>query len=120
MREGRLVSLQREPERATHTRALRIRLAGEGLIPGALAETQLPLRPLSNALLVPVAALLREDGKAYLFVEQGGRLARRPVDTGQRDGDAIVITAGVTAGERIVARDVAALSDGQQVNVVSE
>jgi RND family efflux transporter MFP subunit len=119
-REGRLVSLQREPERATHTLALRVRLAGEGLIPGALAETQVPLLPLSNALLVPVAALLREDGKAYLFVEQGGRLARRQVRTGQRDGEAIVITDGVTAGERIVARDVAALSDGQQVKVVSE
>ena len=122
--EGRLVSLQREPDRKTHTRALRIRVAAEGLTPGALAETRLPLRPLNNALLVPVAALLREDGKAYLFVESGGKLSRREVRTGIRDGDAIVVLAGIEAsieaGEPIVARDVAALSDGQDVKVVSE
>ncbi len=118
--EGRLVSLQREPDRNTHTRALRIRVAGQGLMPGALADTLLPLRPLNNALLVPVAALLREDGKAYLFVESGGKLSRRAVELGIRDGDAVVVVSGVEAGERIVARDVAALSDGQSVKVVSE
>lgn len=120
VRTGELVSLQREPERATHTLALRVRLAGEGLIPAALATMAVPLRPLRDVLLVPVAALLREDGKAYLFVEQGGRLARREVQTGGRDGDAVIIRSGVAAGERVVARDVAALSDGQQVRVVSE
>jgi RND family efflux transporter MFP subunit len=118
--QGQLVSLQRQPERSTHTLALRIRLAGEGLVPGALASTEVPLQPLSDALLVPVAALLREDGKAYLFVEQGGTLSRRVVETGIREGDAIVITAGVAAGERIVARDVAALSDGQTVKAEGE
>jgi RND family efflux transporter MFP subunit len=120
VRTGELVSLQREPERATHTLALRVRLAGEGLIPAALATMAVPLRPLRDVLRVPVAALLREDGKAYLFVDQGGRLARREVQTGGRDGDAVIIRSGVAAGERVVARDVAALSDGQQVRVVSE
>lgn len=119
-RMGRVISLQREPDRKTHTLALRIRISGEGLIPGALADTQLPLQPLNHALLVPVAALLREDGKAYLFVEKEGKLSRRRVETGVRDGDAIVVLSGVEAGEQIVARDVASLSDGQTVNVVSE
>jgi RND family efflux transporter MFP subunit len=114
-REGTLISLQREPDRNTHTLALRIRLPGTGLLPGALAETSLPLRPLHDVLLVPVSALLREDGKAYPFVEQGGRLARHEVQSGIRDGESIVILSGVEAGQRIVARDVAALSDGQQV-----
>ncbi len=118
--EGRLVSLQREPDHSTHTLALRIRVAGEGLVPGALAETRLPLRALNNVLLVPVAALLREDGKAYLFVEKQGQLSRRRVETGRRDGDAVVVLSGVAAGERIVARDVAALSDAQQVKVAQE
>jgi RND family efflux transporter MFP subunit len=119
-RDGQLVSLQQEPDRKTHTRALRLRVAGEGLLPGALAGTQVPLHPLMDALLVPVAALLREDGKAYLFVEHEGQLSRRRVESGMRDGDAIVVLSGVVAGERIVVRDVAALSDGQPVKVVSE
>ncbi len=119
-REGRLLSLQREPDRKTHTLALRIRVAGEGLATGALATTAMPLRPLHDALLVPVSALLREEGRAYLFVEQGGRLSRREVQTGIRDGERVVIRAGIEAGARIVARDVAALSDGQAVKTASE
>ncbi len=118
--EGVLVALQREPDRSSHTRALRIRLPGEGLAPGMLASTELPLQPLLGALQVPVSALLREEGRAYLFVEQEGRLSRREVETGMRDGDAVVILSGVEADERIVARDVAALSDGQQVKVAVE
>ncbi|MEN8169834.1 MAG: efflux RND transporter periplasmic adaptor subunit [Pseudomonadota bacterium] len=119
-RDGQLVSLQREPDHKTHTLALRIRVVGEGLMPGSLAETLIPLRPLNNALKVPVAALLREDGKAYLFVEKAGELSRRQVQTGVRDGDAIVVLSGLAAGERVVARDVAALSDAQQVKAVNE
>ena len=99
---------------------LRIRLPGEGLMPGALAEVELPLRPLEAVLLAPVSALLREDGRAYLFVERGGTLQRREVAAGPRHGAQVVIHDGVEAGERIVLRDVAALSDGQAVTVVTE
>ena len=120
LHQGQLVSLQREPDRKTHTLALRIRVAGEGLMSGALARTEVPLRPLKDALLVPVTALLREDGKAYLFVEKDNQLSRRQVETGIRNGDAIVVLAGVNAGEHIVVRDVAALSDAQAVKVVIE
>lgn len=119
-REGRLLSLQREPDRNTHTLALRIRLSGEGLMPGAMAEVALPLRPLKNVLLAPVSALLREDGHAYLFIEQGGRLVRREVEAGVRSGGRVVIRNGAEAGLRIVLRDVAALSDGQQVKAEQE
>ena len=67
-----------------------------------------------------LTALLREDGKAYLFVEKDNQLSRRQVETGIRNGDAIVVLSGVNAGERIVVRDVAALSDAQTVKVVTE
>ncbi|MDH5785657.1 MAG: efflux RND transporter periplasmic adaptor subunit [Chromatiales bacterium] len=118
--QGRLLSLQREPDRTTYTLALRIRIPAEGLSPGTLAEVELPLRPLSDVLLAPVSALLREDGHAYLFVEEQGRLSRREVEAGVRHGTQVVIRHGVEAGQRIVLRDVAALSDGQQVVSESE
>ncbi len=117
--QGTVRSLQRAPDRTTHTLAMRIRVAGEGLMPGAIAETQLPLRTLHDVLQVPVASLLREDGRAYLFVEREGRLSRREVEPLQRSGGKVVIRGGVEPGERIVARDVAALSDGQQVKALS-
>lgn len=116
--EGTLVALQREPSRDTHTLALRIRLAGEGLVSGAIGEVTLPMRPLHQVLQVPAAALLREDGHSYLFVLDGElRLSRREVTTGVRHGEQVVVMEGLTPGERVVMRDVAALSDGQQVRL---
>lgn len=117
---GRVVALQSEPDRRTHTRALRVRLTETELNSGALAHAQIPLRALQNVILAPVAGLLREDGKAYLFVEQGGQLSRRLVETGLRQGENMVILSGVEAGERIVARDVSALSDGQKVKLAAQ
>ncbi len=117
-RPGEVVALQRDPDPETHTYALRIRLTGNGIIPGTLASTELPLQLQRDVLTVPVTAVLREDGGAYVFVVQEGRLERRPVTLGIREGQHIVVGRGLAGDERIVLRDVAALSDGLQVEVV--
>ena len=48
----------------------------------------------------------------------GDVLSRTPVTTGRHVGELVVITSGLDAGERVVVRDVAALSDGMQVGAV--
>jgi len=118
-RSGRLVALQQEPDQETHTHPMRIRIDGTGLLPGALAEAQLPLAPLHDVAVVPVTAVLHEEGRSYLFWIRGGGLERVPVVTGRRVGERYALTDGIATGARIVARDVAALADGQAV-VIAE
>ncbi len=112
---GRLIAIQHDPDPETFTHPIRVRIPGEGLIPGMLASVRLPLTPLPNAIVVPRPALLHDSGHSYLFVVHGDRLERRRVETGIHSGDLQVIQAGLSGDETIVARDVAALSDGQQV-----
>lgn len=115
-RPGEIIALQRDPDPATHTHPLRIRLDGEGLIPGQLAEAELPLAPLHDVIAVPVTAVLREEGRAWLFaVDEGGKLERREVTAGLRHGDHQVIVSGLEEGQTVAARDIAALSNGQAV-----
>ncbi len=112
---GQLIAVQRDPDPETFTHPIKIRIPGEGLIPGMLASARLPLTTLPNTIVVPRSALLQDSGHSYLFVVKGDRLERRQVKSGIHSGNLLVIDAGLAEGETLVARDVAALIDGQQI-----
>ncbi len=114
---GRLVALQLDPDPSTFTHPLKIRLTGPGLLPGQIATARLPLAPALDALVVPLSALLRDNGQHYVFVIQDRRLERRRVEPGIRFDNLQVIRSGLNAEERVVARDVNALSDGLAVDL---
>lgn len=116
-REGQVVALQQDPDPSTYTHALRIRLSGEGLLPGRLARATLSLGREPDALVVPVNAVLQEDGAAYLFVIEDGNLVRQRIELGRRAGPWYELRAGVAEDTLIAARDVAALADGQRVQL---
>lgn len=71
-----------------------------------------------DALSVPIAAVVRRDGYAYVFTLKGkDRVERRRVDLGRIDGERIEVRSGLNAGERVVSRGGAFLSDGDTVRV---
>lgn len=117
---GRLHALQVDPDPTTHTHALRVRLPYGQARPGELAAVQLPRTPLENILIVPVSAILNADGDAFVFQYADGNLHRKPVALGPRVGEVQVVHSGVREGDRIVARDVAGLSDGQAAVATAE
>jgi RND family efflux transporter MFP subunit len=114
---GELIALQYDPDPQTHTHPIRVRIPGQGLMPGQLGQVGLPLRPRNQALVVPSSAVLREEGGQYLFLVRDGRLKRQPVIPGIRQGERQVIRQGIAAGDLVVARDVEVLSDGLTVQV---
>lgn len=113
-RPGRLVAIAPDPNPTTHTHAIRVRVSGNDFNAGQLADVVLPGRNLVNVEVVPVSAVLQEEGKAYLFGVEDNRLVRRPVRLRTRHNDWQVIE-GVPSGMKIVTRDVTALADGQEV-----
>jgi hypothetical protein len=70
---------------------------------------------LEQALVVPNTAVLLDEGSAYVFRVADQRLERVAVELGPRVDRQQVLAAGLQAGEAVVVRDVAALSDGQAV-----
>lgn len=72
-----------------------------------------------TGVLLPSTAVRREDGRNVVFVVADGRVERRGVQVAERRGDEIVISAGVRAGEQVVAAgpDVA-LRDRQRVRII--
>ncbi len=110
-----VASLQPDPDPATFTHAVRLRMPESESRPGAAAVAQLPLQPLLNALVVPATAVLLDEGQAFVFRVENGRLRRVAVRLGERVGQQQVIISGIDAGETVVVRDVAALADDQAV-----
>ena len=112
---GTLISIQPDPDATTATHPAHITMRGEGLIPGQIALIELPTAAASNVTVVPVTALLNDDGSHSLFIVNQHTLERRNVTPGIRHSGWRQIREGVEPGEVIVARDVAALADGERV-----
>jgi RND family efflux transporter MFP subunit len=117
---GNIHAIATDPNPVTHTHAIRIRLPAENpeidLYPGQLIRAELPGKPLVDVEVVPVSAILHEEGRAYVFAVEGNHINKRQVDLIARQKNMQVIQ-GITAGTRIVARDVTVFADGQEVHV---
>jgi RND family efflux transporter MFP subunit len=68
----------------------------------------------SKGLVVPVAAIVRHEGKPAVLVVRDGRAVQHAVSTGASDGARVIITEGLAAGEPVLA-DPGAVRTGARV-----
>lgn len=90
----------------TRTATVRMELANpqHALKPQMLA-TLLVRKHAATSLLLPDAAVVREENRDYVFVEQSpGQFSLRLVSLAARSGEQRRVLDGITAGERVVVR----------------
>ena len=114
---GVLVALQTDPDPRTFTHAVRIRIPGNRAAPGQLAAARLPLPVLRKALVVPVEALRVDAAGQAVFRIDGQSLQRIGITPGPRVGAWQVVESELEEGDRIVARDAAAMDVRRSVRV---
>jgi RND family efflux transporter MFP subunit len=115
---GKVIALQADPDPVTFTHALRVRLAGDRVRSGQVAQAHLQLQPLDGVIAVPVTAVLFDEGRTYVFRLNGDTLEMVEVVPGKRVGELQVVQQGINANDRIVTRDVSSLSHGQLVRAI--
>lgn len=91
--------------------------ASAQLPPGAAVSAQIRTGSGKPVLGVPRSAVLYTDGKAYVYVVDSGKAARRLVDAGQDDGERVEIRSGLKPGESVVVLGNYELQDGMTVKV---
>jgi RND family efflux transporter MFP subunit len=69
----------------------------------------------SRAVIVPKSAVQNQDGHDIVFVIQNGRAERRVVTVSDTQKDDDVLSAGVSAGEKVIVDSPAGLKDGVPV-----
>ena len=113
---GQLIALSPDPDHETYTHALRIRLSGDNINPGQLAEAELPGKILEGVNVIPLSAVLREDGESFVFTVKDRKIYRHPVKLATRYKQWQVVN-GIAPGTKIVDRDVSVLADGQEITI---
>jgi multidrug efflux pump subunit AcrA (membrane-fusion protein) len=71
-----------------------------------------------RAVIIPRAALRKDEGRDVVFVVKGENVERRAVTVGvDAGGEDALVMAGVSAGENVVVDGPAELADGDFVEV---
>ena len=110
--------LDNSVQRETGTVGLRATVANpeHRLWPGRFVNVRLVLSTLPNAVLVPaVAPQMSAKGSFVYVVKPDSTAELRPVVTGQRQGDLVVISQGVKPGEKVVVNGQLGVTPGGKV-----
>jgi RND family efflux transporter MFP subunit len=76
-----------------------------GLLPGSFVELYIKTQTNSRAIALPNEAIVEEMGSFFVFVQRTPELfEKRPIRKGATDGFRTEITAGISAGERVVSK----------------
>ena len=88
------------------------------LRPGMYATIKIGVDKHSDALLIPVEALVMEKANAFTFVANDGKAKKTPVKIGFNDGAKVEVLSGLNGNEAVILVGKQTLNDGQPVNPV--
>jgi multidrug efflux pump subunit AcrA (membrane-fusion protein) len=90
------------------------------LRPGMTARVRVVLGRRQGVVTVPVEAVVRQGGRAAVFVVEEGVARARPVTLGLSDGVRVEVRTGLRAGEAVVVAGQESLRDGVRVRTPQE
>lgn len=119
-REGKLTFVDNTVQNTTGTVNLRATIANSDhhFWPGQFVNVTLVLSTVKAAVLIPNQATQISQQGSYVFVvKPDGTAELRPITLGQRQGDDVVVTKGVAAGEQVVVTGQLTVAPGAKVRV---
>jgi len=118
-RPGKLVHLAYKADPVTRTYRAKVEVDNRDrqLRPGMIVRIEAQRRMLVGAVAVPLYAVIDNEGRKVVFVENQGKAQLRPVEIGRVVGDEVVIRNGLAPGERLIVKGQQLLSDGATVTV---
>jgi multidrug efflux pump subunit AcrA (membrane-fusion protein) len=89
---------------------------GKVLKPGLFARVISYTGGMKDTVVVPITAILYEGDKIKAYVVEGDKAKERLVKLGNKYGEEIEITEGITEGEKVVTAGQQGLSEGARVS----
>jgi RND family efflux transporter MFP subunit len=115
--EGKVVGTAATVDPVTGSAAIRVAVSG-ALPVGTPVEISIVAEQRPNALIVPAAAIVREENKAAVFVVSADNKAhRRAVVVGIVSAEEAQIVSGLRDGEKVVVKGQDELPDGATVTL---
>lgn len=109
------------PAAASTNRMFRTKIKLENgdsrLKPGMFVKVGIAMGVETKALVVPQNAIFQKQGLYYVYVIQGDKVVKQPVEIGQLVGDVIEVKTGLQEKDRIATSNINTLKDGDTVLV---
>ncbi|MFM1822814.1 MAG: hypothetical protein RI967_1080 [Planctomycetota bacterium] len=116
--EGELSFVSNAADQSTGTMPMRATFANpEGLFrPGTYCEVTLSFGEVPGVLMIPMAALVARETDFFVWrVKADGTVENVRVEVGAREGVEVGVTAGLSAGDRVVTAGMQKLREGMRV-----
>ena len=116
---GRVTKISPVVDTATGTIKITVEAAAvtPAARPGSYATVRIVTDTHRDALLVPKAAIVREDAVDYVFVAAAGRARRCKVTLGYPSDGRIEVSAGLAGTDAVVIAGQGSLKDGARVDI---
>ena len=88
------------------------------LSPGLFARIRIVIAERSAAMVVPEAALFRDEGRLYVYRLEGGKAVKTPIEIGLRSPGEVEVRSGLASGAVVITAGQLLLRDGAAVEVV--
>lgn len=121
--KGTLETVDNQIDTTTGTIKLRAEFvnADEKLFPNQFVNMRLRVQSLSDAVVIPSAAVQRASFGPFVYVVKPDfTVTIRRVTLGPSEGNRVAITEGLTAGEQVVLEGVDDLTENAKVEVIGE
>jgi membrane fusion protein (multidrug efflux system) len=117
---GKIEFVSPRVDDATGTVAIRAVLDNPGgIVPGRIVRAHIEGVNVPNALVIPKRAVMHGAAGTYVWtVDSSGQPAPAPVELGAASGNDVAVSAGLTAGARVVVDGTLKIRPGQAVNAV--
>jgi multidrug efflux pump subunit AcrA (membrane-fusion protein) len=121
--QGRVEHIGPRADTETRTFPVEIVVDNQGenrFLPGMFAHASIPVRSYPQAILIPRATVLIEDGEAAVFVAdpKQGTARRRPLTIARTFGTRHLVAKGLEPGDLLVVTGQRLLQDGAPIRVV--
>jgi len=119
--EGTLLSLDNQIDTTTGTIKLKARFTNQDdiLFPNQFVNARMLVSTEENAVVIPTAALqMGNEGNFVWVLNSDNKVSKHLVKTGIQDSQTVVISAGLSAGDRVVTDGIDRLTEGAKVEVV--
>ncbi len=118
---GVLLSLDNQIDVTTGTLKVKARFDNQddALFPNQFVNARMLVDTEQNAVVIPTAALqMGNEGHFVWVLNDENKVSKHLVKTGIQDSQKVVISAGISAGDRVVTDGIDRLTEGAKVEVV--
>lgn len=118
---GKLLSLDNQIDTSTGTIKLKARFENldDALFPNQFVNARMLVDTQHDAVVIPAAALqMGNDAHFVWVINDDNNVSKHTVTTGIQNSASVVITGGLSAGDRVVTDGIDRLTEGAKVEVV--